>query len=91
MEAASDQSGDTNVGKRKQMPKFEKDHSNCRKFSSKKSSYCNALTSTICGGKQVQFFRCDMVIKSVACNKLTHCLFDFDTHELNRPGEAERF
>ena len=84
-------SADTSNTKKKQVPKFDKAFSNCRKFSMKKPSYCGLLRQTCCGGKSVELFRCDMVIKSVTCNKLTHCLFDFDTHELNRPGEAERF
>ena len=85
-------SADTNNTKKKKlMPKFEKEISNSRKFSMKKPSYCGLLKQVCCGEKSIEIFRCDVVIKSVTCNKLTHCLFDFDTHELNRPGEAERF
>ena len=90
-ENVSNLSVDKHKSKRKLIPKFEKQFSNCRKFCSSKATHCLWVSDYCCIGKTKDILKCDIVIKSVACNKLTHCLFDFDTHELNRPGEAERF
>ena len=78
-ENVSNLSVDKHKSKRnKLIPKFEKQFSNCRKFCSSKATHCLWVSDYCCIGKTKDILKCDIVIKSVACNKLTHCLFDFD-------------
>ena len=82
---------DTNSTKRRNIVKTQKVESTSRQFLQLKPSSCSLL-SGLCWKKKIEeLYTCDLDIKTLTCNKLTHCLFDFDCQELNKPNEAERY